>query len=76
MKSWREFLVNRGFPKYEIGERFCSACRLIFSSSFEGFRCPVCSNILRARPRNHVTRRRFFKPTLYGDGGDYYEDDL
>ena len=76
MKDWREFLVRRGFPKYEFGERFCSACRLIFSGYFEGLRCPICGNILRARPRNHETKKKFFKPTLYDGWGDEDEDAL
>lgn len=41
-----------GNPKYDLGYRYCTACR--YSMCCDALLCPCCHSMLRRKPRHKI----------------------
>ena len=56
--EWRIYVVKRNFPKYFLGEYWCSRCKIVYMPSFPDVRCPNCGAVLRSGPRGRKEKMK------------------
>jgi len=56
--EWKIYVVKRAFPKYFLGEHWCSRCKIVYMPSFPEIRCPNCGALLRTSPRCQKKKKR------------------
>jgi hypothetical protein len=64
-----KYIVRHGNPKYEIGETYCSNCRVVFSPELNLIKCPICRvTNLRHNTRETAKRRnrKYIDPEKLG----------
>jgi len=50
------------YGSYERGYKFCGKCQLYFKTA--SIKCPLCNNVLRARPRKRLKHKERNYPKI------------
>jgi uncharacterized paraquat-inducible protein A len=58
IEDYQKHVIRYGNPKYEIGEKYCSNCRVVFSPELDRIKCPICKAVSLRHNKRETSKRR------------------